>query len=125
MRDPLESNQLVLLLEDEAIIAINLQEELQDRGFRVAGPFMTCAAALEWLQSATPHTAILDTLLRDGPCRDIAFELDRRGVPFVIYSGVQRDDQLAAEFPHVGWIEKPAPPAVLVEACANLLNATR
>ena len=38
-------NPLVLILEDEAIIALNLQDELQDNGYRVGGPFTSCADA--------------------------------------------------------------------------------
>jgi DNA-binding response OmpR family regulator len=112
---------LVLLLEDEAIIGLNLQEDLQDFGYRVAGPFTTCAAALDWLKSDTPDVAILDAVLKDGPCRDIALELARQGVPFVIYSGHPEDQQLLAEFRHVTWIEKPVPPSVLIEECKHLL----
>lgn len=82
---------LVLLLEDEALIAITLQDDLQDAGYEVAGPFVTCAAALEWLGTETPNTAILDAALKDGPCREIALELSRRGVPFLIYSGHHED----------------------------------
>jgi DNA-binding response OmpR family regulator len=51
---------LVLILEDEVLIGINLQDELQDAGYRVAGPFTTCAAALKWLQTATPDMAVLN-----------------------------------------------------------------
>ena len=87
----------------------------------LTGPFTTCAAALEWLQTATPDMAILDAALKDGPCREIALELTRREVPFLIYSGYHEDRQLLAEFPHVTWIEKPAPSSVLVEACQQLL----
>ena len=36
------SKPLVLVLEDEALIALNLQDELQDAGYAVAGPFTTC-----------------------------------------------------------------------------------
>jgi DNA-binding response OmpR family regulator len=118
------SRPLVLLLEDEAIIALDVQDELQASGFDVAGPFTTCVAALEWLQASTPDTAILDTLLRDGPCRDIAAELARRGVPFLIYSGHQEDSAHFAEFSSVTWIEKPVPPSVLVEECSQLLATT-
>ena len=116
-----DSRPLVLILEDEALIGLNLRDDLQDAGFRVEGPFNTCAAALEWLQITTPNTAILDAALKDGPCREIALELTRREVPFLIYSGYHEDRQLLAEFPHVTWIEKPAPPSVLVEACQRLL----
>ena len=113
--------KLVLILEDEALIALNLQDELKEAGYRIAGPFTTCAAALEWLQTTTPDTAILDAALKDGPCREIALELSRREVPFLIYSGHHEDRQLLAEFDHVTWIEKPVPPPVLVQACHQLL----
>src|SRR5215210_306357 len=115
------SKPLVLLLEDEALIAVNLHDELQDAGYEVAGPFTTCAAALEWLRSQTPDAAILDAALKDGPCREIVLELARRGVPFLIYSGHSKACQLLAEIDHVTWIEKPVPPSVLVQACQQLL----
>src|SRR3954467_6754360 len=98
MTKQVDGKPLVLLLEDEALIALNLQDELQDAGYRIAGPFTTCAAALAWLQTATPDTAILDAALKDGPCREIALELSRREVPFLIYSGHHEDRQLLAEF---------------------------
>jgi DNA-binding response OmpR family regulator len=115
------SKPLVLILEDEALIAITLQDDLQDAGYEVAGPFVTCAAALEWLGTKTPNTAILDATLKDGPCREVALELSRREVPFLIYSGHREDRQLLAEFHHVVWLEKPVPCEVLVQACQQLL----
>ena len=115
------SRPLVLVLEDEALIALNLQDELQDAGYAIAGPFTTCAAALEWLRTETPDVAILDAALRDGPCREIALELTRREVPFLIYSGHHEDCEFLAEFHHITWIEKPVPSEVLVRACRQLL----
>ncbi|WP_134499244.1 response regulator [Microvirga pakistanensis] len=117
------SKRLVLILEDEALIALDLQDELQDAGHEVAGPFTACSAALDWLQTATPDTAILDATLNDGSCHSVAVELSRRGVPFLIYSGHQEDKQLLADFHHITWIEKPIPPAVLVQECQQLLVA--
>ena len=52
--DQPSSKPLVLVLEDEAIIALNLQDELQDSGYTVAGPFTSCGAAFQWLEAATP-----------------------------------------------------------------------
>jgi CheY-like chemotaxis protein len=115
------SKPLVLVLEDEALIAINLQDELQDADYEVAGPFTACSAALEWLQTATPDMAVLDATLNDGSCHSVAVELSRRGVPFLIYSGHQEDRQLLADFHPVAWIEKPVASAVLVQACEQLL----
>jgi DNA-binding response OmpR family regulator len=121
MNQTANSRQLVLVLEDEALIALNVQDELQDAGYEVAGPFSTCSAALEWLQTTTPDMAILDATLKDGPCREIALELSRREVPFLIYSGYQEDRQLLSEFDHITWIEKPVPAGVLVQECQQLL----
>jgi DNA-binding response OmpR family regulator len=115
------SRLLILVLEDEALIALNVQDELQDAGYEVAGPFSTCSAALNWLQTTTPDMAILDTTLKDGPCQEVALELSRREVPFLIYSGYQEDQQLLSDFQHVTWIEKPVPPEALVQACQQLL----
>ena len=115
------SRPLVLVLEDEALIAITLQDELQDAGYAVAGPFTTCATALEWLRTETPDVAILDAALKDGPCREIALELTRREVLFLIYSGHHKDCELLAEFHHITWIEKPVPSEVLVKTCQQLL----
>jgi DNA-binding response OmpR family regulator len=118
--DKPNSQPLVLVLEDEAIIALTLQDELQDSGYKVAGPFATCVDARQWLEAATPDLAILDATFKDGPCREIALELSRREVPFVIYSGHRDDHPTMAEFHHNVWIEKPAAPAAVVRACQQL-----
>ena len=75
MTKQVDGKPLVLLLEDEALVALNLQDELQDAGYEVAGPFTACAAALEWLQTVTPAMAILDAALTDGSCREIALDV--------------------------------------------------
>ncbi len=121
MTDHGNSRPLVLVLEDEVLIGINLQDELQEAGYRVAGPFTTCAAALDWLRTATPDVAVLDAALKDGSCREIAGELQRHNVPFLIYSGYGADRELLAEFRHARWIEKPVPAPELAQACEQLL----
>src|SRR5215203_4769157 len=65
-----QSRPLILLAEDEAIIAIDLADSLTRAGFDVAGPFATCAQAEGWLKTGAPDAAILDNLLQDGPCDD-------------------------------------------------------
>lgn len=116
------SKPVVLILEDEVLIGINLQDELQEAGYRVAEPFTTCADALEWLRTSTPDVAVLDAALKDGSCREIARELEKRAVPFLIYSGYGENQGLLAEFRHSPWLEKPIPPSELVQACQQLLG---
>jgi DNA-binding NarL/FixJ family response regulator len=58
---------VILLAEDEAIIAIELADSLQADGFDVAGPFATCADAEKWLKTAVPDAAILITCCKTVP----------------------------------------------------------
>ena len=111
---------LVLVVEDEALIAVALQDDLEDRGYSVAGPFNTCAAALAWLTSSTPDAAVLDTVLKDGPCKDVALKLTSLGVPFVVYSGHSEDLELVGELDGAVWVEKPARGEVLLDAIARV-----
>ena len=64
----------VLVVEDEALIGMEIEDELSTAGYNIAGPFATCAQALTWLAGATPALAVLDTILRDGPCTELAQE---------------------------------------------------
>ena len=106
----------ILLLEDEALIAVALQTDLEEAGYTVAGPFLTCAGALEWLTNHRPEMAILDTVLKDGPCKEVALALTRQGVPFLIYSGHREDFNTLPEIASATWIEKPATTEVLLQA---------
>jgi DNA-binding response OmpR family regulator len=95
-----------LVVEDEALIAMGIEASLEDAGFRVAGPFMSNAAALAWLETNTPDVVLLDVLLRDGPCTLLVHALRRRKIPFVIYSGL-RPRNIPPELATVQWLEKP------------------
>jgi DNA-binding response OmpR family regulator len=110
----------VLLLEDEALIAVALQTDLEEAGHTVAGPFLTCASALEWLAGHRPDVAILDTVLKDGPCKEVAVTLTRSGVPFLVYSGHAEDRNILSEVTTAIWVEKPATTETLLQAVAGL-----
>ena len=108
---------LVLLAEDEAIIAIELADSLTNAGFQVAGPFATCAAAEDWLKTDQPDAAIIDNLLKDGPCDALIADLSRRGVPTIIFSGQDAPNETSA--PSATWVTKPVTTSVLLDALRN------
>jgi DNA-binding NtrC family response regulator len=97
---------LCLLIEDQALIGMALEATLEDAGFRVAGPFTSNAQALAWLDQNTPDLALLDVLLRDGPCTSLVRALRRRNIPFAIYSGL-KPGSLPPELEGTRWLEKP------------------
>jgi len=107
---------LILLAEDEVIIALELADSLERHGFEVAGPFTTCTAAEAWLKAHEPSGAILDNALKDGPCEVLAGDLRQRGIPFLVYSGHSRSPDLPEVIADVPWIVKPAPTEALLRA---------
>ena len=77
----------VLVVENEILIAMDLEVMLNALGVRSIYHAPTCREALEWLDGRTPDIAILDLHLRDGPGTIVAERLAARGVPFIVYSG--------------------------------------
>jgi two-component system, response regulator PdtaR len=117
-RDP-----LVLVVEDEFIIALDLELILQKHGFRVLGLAATVAQALQMLARETPDVALLDVNLKGEPVTPVAETLQARGVPFVLVSAYDRPPQLPAEIlvaaPNVG---KPISERYLLAALAQVLG---
>lgn len=111
------SSELALVVEDQALVGLDLCDGLEAFGYVVAGPFTRCRNALAWVQRFTPSFAILDYRLRDGCCLELARELRRLGVPFVIYSGHERTRDFATEFPNAPWLTKPVSVASVLAAC--------
>jgi DNA-binding response OmpR family regulator len=122
--DTTTSSPRCLVLEDQALIGMALEASLEEAGFRVAGPFMSNTEALTWLDGHTPDLALVDVLLKDGPCTSVVQALRNRGIPFAIYSGLRpgtRPPELAA----VPWMEKPVSREDLTRALRDLMGTNR
>jgi DNA-binding response OmpR family regulator len=118
-----------LVAEDQALIGMALEAYLDEIGMAVAGPFASCEQALAWVEHATPHIALLDFRLNDGPCTTLARILRGRGVPVVFYSGLPSGGpEIPDDLLDVVWIEKPVDRnqlvSVLVNLTASKLNPT-
>jgi CheY-like chemotaxis protein len=108
MQDRLsQTRRRVLVAEDQALIAMMIAHELEEAGYEVVGPFTTCADASDWISHDTPELAILDVQLKDGPCTELATELQKRGVRFAVFSGGKQVHGPSA-FASVPWFEKPS-----------------
>ncbi|AKI02520.1 Response regulator receiver domain protein [Hoeflea sp. IMCC20628] len=113
----------ILVLEDQPLIALDLEELLSGAGFDNLTLLSSCAEAESWLKSNRPDAAILDINLRDGECTEVAHILAARSIPFIIHSG-----NLKAEADSVflrgTWIAKPAQPHALLTALHISLAAS-
>ncbi len=56
----------ILIVEDEALIAVVLADSLEGAGHEVMGPASTMAEALALCEALRPELALLDINLRDG-----------------------------------------------------------
>lgn len=81
---------LILVVEDETLVAMELTALLQEYGFRVLGPADSVSAALDLLKHHHPHAAVLDMNLRGEMVTPVAHVLQKMGVPFIIASAYDR-----------------------------------
>lgn len=112
----------VLLVEDNLIVALTLEDELEREGYWVFGPYSSCADALALLAEQTPDVAILDVELRDGPCTELAEELNRRNVPFIVFSGNVKARNTIQQLDNATWIAKPSPFSAVRRAVEEMLD---
>ena len=86
---------LVLVAEDEFLLAMDLELLLERQGYRVLGPAATVAEALRLLDGGLPDAGLLDVNLRGEAASPVAARLRSLGVPFVLASAYD-GDRLAA-----------------------------
>lgn len=111
---------LVLIVEDEALIALALTDDLETAGYGVAGPFQRVSDTLRWLEGQTPDVAIIDIHLRDGSSAELARVLRDRDVPFIVFSGDKRDGRSQDAFSGARWLSKPVSARQLLETLGAL-----
>ena len=114
----------VLLVEDEALIALDLARQLRDAGHEVVGPCRSEAEALRRIEEARPEAAVLDYSLRGTETSEgIAHDLIARGVPFAFLTGHAASGLIArGPFADRPRLTKPCSPADLVRTVRGLLN---
>ncbi|WP_108398813.1 response regulator [Devosia submarina] len=111
----IQNLSVALLLEDEAIIAMDMEQALGDAGFDVSTA-MTCAAAEAWLLEKRPDVAIVDITLRDGSSEAIVARFVEDGVPFVVHSGDLPLHHQGTPYASGIWVDKPATREALIDA---------
>jgi DNA-binding NarL/FixJ family response regulator len=81
----------ILVVEDNALVALELVHALHLAGFEVVGPAATVALALELLAAEGCDAAALDINLGDETSEAVALELKRWDIPFLTLSGYSQD----------------------------------
>lgn len=107
----------LLLVEDEAMVAMMLEDMLGDFGCEIVGPAASVAAALELAGREGLDGAILDVNVGGEPIYPVAEVLVARGVPFVFTTGYGAAD-IDRRFADALAVQKPFSTGALRDALA-------
>lgn len=123
--EPSLAGKRCLVLDDEFLIALDIQQILESAGAAIVTCVSNAADALAELRKAEKFDlAVLDVKL-SGATRTsmtVAALLREQGTPFVFLTGVHRQDVHTKEFPNAPMVEKPYAARLLLDAVLRALG---
>lgn len=121
MTNPSTPGLLILVVEDELLIATSLEMVLESKGHRVLGPAATVRDARAAMESAQPDLALIDYRLADSTTEPLLPDLYECGIPSCVLTGYSRE-QLPESYSHCHVLEKPFRMGALLEAIDAMLT---
>lgn len=97
----------ILIVEDEPLVAIDIEEALRSAGAEVIGIGATVEKAMTLADTPNLHGAIIDLRLHGRSVRDVVQRLAERRTPCVLYTGAE-GAQTASNWPAAPIVVKPA-----------------
>jgi len=116
--------QLVLVVEDEPLIALELRTALAERGAQVIGPGQDLGQSLTLAAESPITAALLDVRLGGRTVAPLAEALSERGIPFAFYTGQTETDLVRQQWPTAPVVQKPSPTRQLVKVVQALCKQT-
>ena len=114
----------ILIVEDEFLLAMELEMLLQQRGCMVLGPVSSVGQALTMLDGEQPDIALLDVNLKGERATPVAAALRALGVPFILITGYSVMQLSEPELRAAPRIDKPVNCRALKRAVASTLSVT-
>jgi DNA-binding response OmpR family regulator len=108
----------ILVVEDEAIVAMDLAQILEDAGATVLGPALSLDQADALADAEEIAAAILDVRLGRQNVFSVAGKLAARGVPLIFHTGHGHIHELAGRWPESQVLLKPVSANGLLAAVA-------
>lgn len=111
--------RLILVVEDEALVAMLLEDALTDAGCRILGPAPSVEHAMALLRQERPHAAVIDLNLGGETSAPIADALAGAGIPFLVATGYGAEG-LPRGHENAMVLTKPYDPTELIESLSAL-----
>lgn len=112
----------ILVVEDDALIAMELGERLDEMGYEVLGPALTLEEADAALAGERPAAALLDANLAGKSSVELGAKLAALGVPVAFCTGYDSIKNLPASLASAPILTKPVSDSDLRRALENLVR---
>lgn len=112
----------ILVVEDELVLALELESALDDAGYAVIGPAATLRDAASLLRAARPAAALLDVNIQGHPVVPLARQLAAVEVPFALHTAYAADYLSAPVLRGAPLVPKPLDHAALRRVLRDLLT---
>ena len=127
-RRPALGDERVLVVEDEAIVAMLVEDELREAGAEVVGPAASVEGALRLIEAAAKDgglsAAVLDINLRGRAVAPVADRLAALGVPFLFATGYGEGCDTGGHA-DARVLRKPFDPHALIDAVEALASVRK
>lgn len=120
--DPAKAGADILIVEDEALTALDLEMRLKTKGYSVIGPAASVAKAKVAMKSNSLDLAILDANLDGERSYPLAEDLAAAGVPIIFYTGYEKLEDLPESLSAYSVLTKPCSDLQLFNAIRDALG---
>jgi DNA-binding response OmpR family regulator len=111
----------VLIVEDKALVALDIAGQLTEAGLTIVDPAVSVANALKLIGKGGRDAAVLDINLGHESSEPVVQELRAQNIPFVILTGYANPAALPG-YEGAPVISKPARPAELIATLLSCLS---
>lgn len=95
---------IVMVVEDDLMIAETLEIALESRDYRILGPVSTLEQAQQLLETSAPDIALIDYRLATTTTEALLSSLNSRHIPICVLTGA---DELPATYAGCTVLQKP------------------
>ena len=116
------SGVTMLLVEDDLLLAMDIEDTLAGMGAVVVDVCHTLGQAMTRADANDFAVAVLDFSLGSDSVTPLARRLAHRNVPFILHTGMSRSEPSLMEWRDSIIVEKPASPQTLATAIRSVLE---
>lgn len=113
----------ILVMEDEFLIAMDVEQLCHDHGAEEVVILRTLKEVVDGtVVPAKFNVAVVDLMLSGESTTEFAKTLQASAVPFVFATGYAEDETMFAEFPGIAIVSKPYTGPMLISAIMNAVG---